>query len=225
MIFVILYFMTTNTEGGEKMKKDYQIRNVPRMFEEVTRRIVHYISEEQLDSGTKIPTERQLSDLLEVSRSSVREGLRILEMLNYLESRQGEGTFVSVAPAFLLPLNIIKKETEHEELVNYYQVAMLHAKEILLVGIDQKVIVNEYEISEQNFWCLFSNFLNEIGTQLKNTYYLELWNSIHQLLTAYDFYKAIEFRLEFETIYMNYRNQNKNKVEAALFKLIEARIN
>jgi GntR family transcriptional repressor for pyruvate dehydrogenase complex len=207
------------------MKKDYQIRNVPRMFEEVTRQIVDYISEGQIEPGTKIPTERKLSELLEVSRSSVREGLRILEMLNYLESRQGEGTFVSVAPAFVLPLNIIKKETDQKELVNYYQVAMLHAKEIMLLGFDQKIIVNELDLREQDFWYSFSSLLNKIGKQLKNTYYLELWNATHQLLTEYDFYKSIEFSLEFDTIYINYRNQNKNNIELILLKLKEAKIN
>lgn len=61
------------------MKKSYQIDTLPRMFEQVAEQIVDYIHTEKLKAGTKLPTERKLSELLQVSRSSVREGIRVLE--------------------------------------------------------------------------------------------------------------------------------------------------
>jgi GntR family transcriptional repressor for pyruvate dehydrogenase complex len=44
--------------------------------------------------GEKLPSERQLSEQLGVSRVSVREGLRMLELLEMIEVRQGRGAFV-----------------------------------------------------------------------------------------------------------------------------------
>ncbi|MBP1915400.1 DNA-binding FadR family transcriptional regulator [Lederbergia galactosidilyticus] len=48
-----------------------------------------------LKQGDKIPSERELSERLKVGRSSVREALRALELLGLIETRRGEGTFLS----------------------------------------------------------------------------------------------------------------------------------
>src|SRR3954469_15709204 len=47
-----------------------------------------------LKSGDKLPSERELSERLNVGRSSVREALRALELLGLIETRRGEGTFI-----------------------------------------------------------------------------------------------------------------------------------
>ncbi|MGG5254795.1 FadR/GntR family transcriptional regulator [Neobacillus sp. SM06] len=52
------------------------------------------ITNDRLKSGDKIPSERELSERLNVGRSSVREALRALELLGLIESRHGEGTFI-----------------------------------------------------------------------------------------------------------------------------------
>lgn len=61
--------------------------------------IVHRIEESirwgELEPGQPIPAERQLSDQLGVSRSSLREAIRILEHAGVLEVRSGSGTFVT----------------------------------------------------------------------------------------------------------------------------------
>lgn len=52
------------------------------------------IAVDGLKSGDKIPSERELSERLNVGRSSVREALRALELLGLIETRRGEGTFI-----------------------------------------------------------------------------------------------------------------------------------
>lgn len=52
------------------------------------------IEKEGLKSGDKLPSERELSERLNVGRSSVREALRALELLGLIETRRGEGTFI-----------------------------------------------------------------------------------------------------------------------------------
>ncbi|HYK73896.1 MAG TPA: GntR family transcriptional regulator [Pseudoneobacillus sp.] len=52
------------------------------------------ISKEKLKPGDKLPSERELSERLNVGRSSVREALRALELLGLIETRRGEGTFI-----------------------------------------------------------------------------------------------------------------------------------
>jgi GntR family transcriptional regulator, transcriptional repressor for pyruvate dehydrogenase complex len=49
----------------------------------------------ELRAGQRLPAERDLAAQLALSRPSLREAIRALIALNILESRQGEGTFVS----------------------------------------------------------------------------------------------------------------------------------
>lgn len=164
---------------------------MPRMFEEVTRSIIQYIHEEKLERGTKLPPERKLVELLGVSRSSVREGLRILELLNYLESRQGGGTFVSVPPPFLIPRQIIKQKADTETLAKYFDIAIMNAEKIITLSLDNASTVNLSQNSDPEFWEEFTKWINFLGNQLENDYYLNLWNSLYQLLSAHDYFNGI----------------------------------
>ena len=47
-----------------------------------------------LKPGDKLPPEREMSERLKVSRSSLREAMRVLEFQGLVESRPGSGTYV-----------------------------------------------------------------------------------------------------------------------------------
>lgn len=49
----------------------------------------------EYDVGDKLPKEDELAQLIGVGRSSLREGMRILEAYGVVEVRQGDGTFVT----------------------------------------------------------------------------------------------------------------------------------
>ena len=52
--------------------------------------------------GARLPRERDLAEQLQVSRGSLREGVRALCIMGVLETRQGDGTFVTALNASLL---------------------------------------------------------------------------------------------------------------------------
>ena len=57
----------------------------------------------ELVAGSRLPIEKDLSARFSVSRGSLREGVRALATLGVLETRQGDGTYVtSLDPALLL---------------------------------------------------------------------------------------------------------------------------
>ncbi|MGR0320915.1 FadR/GntR family transcriptional regulator [Agromyces sp. ZXT2-3] len=62
-----------------------------------------------LQPGSRLPIEKDLAALLGVSRGSLREGVRALATLGVLETRQGDGTYVTALdPAALLsPLGFL----------------------------------------------------------------------------------------------------------------------
>jgi DNA-binding FadR family transcriptional regulator len=66
----------------------------PSLKERVLAELRRYIDEGVLRPGERLPSERELSQQLEVSRSTVREAVGLLEALGVVEVRQGSGTFV-----------------------------------------------------------------------------------------------------------------------------------
>lgn len=67
---------------------------VPKVYLEIVKQLRIMIKEDHLKPGDKLPSERELSERLNVGRSSVREALRALELLGLIETRRGEGTFI-----------------------------------------------------------------------------------------------------------------------------------
>jgi GntR family transcriptional repressor for pyruvate dehydrogenase complex len=55
-----------------------------------------------LAPGSRLPVEKELATVLGVSRSSLREGVRALAVLGVLETRQGDGTYVTSLDASIL---------------------------------------------------------------------------------------------------------------------------
>lgn len=61
----------------------------------VVERIKDMICSGQCVVGEKLPTESKLCEDLQVSRTSVREAIRVLQALGYIEIRPGKGAFVA----------------------------------------------------------------------------------------------------------------------------------
>ncbi len=75
--------------------------------------LAEFISNAQIEPGSKLPTERELTERLQVGRSTVREALKRWEALGIVETRKGSGTFlrVPVAPGDIhLPLTIQRQQ-------------------------------------------------------------------------------------------------------------------
>jgi GntR family transcriptional repressor for pyruvate dehydrogenase complex len=95
---------TTSAQLGTDAAEKVQRRNV---YQLIADRLLTEIVENRLQSGKEIPTERELSERYGVGRSSVREGLRMLESQRIIEPssdgyRVGEKNSVMVAGVEML---------------------------------------------------------------------------------------------------------------------------
>lgn len=72
----------------------FQPIKTKKIYEEIMEQLKDMIGSGELKPGEKLPSERDMSDSLGVSRASVREALTALEALGILDIRPGEGTFV-----------------------------------------------------------------------------------------------------------------------------------
>lgn len=61
----------------------------------IANEILEYIRENDLQVGSRIPNEYNLAEELQVGRSTLREGIKILVTKNILEVKRGSGTFLS----------------------------------------------------------------------------------------------------------------------------------
>jgi GntR family transcriptional repressor for pyruvate dehydrogenase complex len=91
------------TESPARIEFEAIPRN--KVYQEVARQLEQHIVEE-LKPGDLLPSERELVQMLGVSRSSVRDAIRALELMGLLEPRQGIGTVVcrTAAAALANPL-------------------------------------------------------------------------------------------------------------------------
>ena len=65
-----------------------------RLYQGIVQQIEGLLEKGDLRPGDQLPPERQLAEQFQVSRASVREALRTLELLGIVETRAGGGTFV-----------------------------------------------------------------------------------------------------------------------------------
>ena len=65
------------------------------VVESIIEQLVALIGEGTLTPGDRLPSERQLMEMLGVSRASVREALQGLAAMGLVQGRAGEGTFVT----------------------------------------------------------------------------------------------------------------------------------
>lgn len=75
----------------------------PKLSDMAAEAIVQFITDENLQSGDKLPTEKELSDRLGIGRTSIREGIRQLDAVGLLATYQGKGVYlreVSIASLF-----------------------------------------------------------------------------------------------------------------------------
>lgn len=73
---------------------------------EIAHRLLAYILAGNVRPGEKIPSERNLAEVLGVGRSIVREALKSLTLLGLVEVRQGDGTYLRGLESSLLPQSI-----------------------------------------------------------------------------------------------------------------------
>ncbi len=103
------------------IKPDFEVVRRNRVYEEVAKQIERLILT-KLKPGDKLPSERELADMLRVSRGSIRDAIRGLELMGLVEPRQGTGTIV--------------REVSADSLVNPFANALKRRKELVSELLD-----------------------------------------------------------------------------------------
>jgi GntR family transcriptional repressor for pyruvate dehydrogenase complex len=90
--------------------------------EEIANRLLTKIKERELRPGDKLPAERDLARMMEVSRPVVREALRALALMKVVDIRPGDGTYItSLEPKQLISHLDVVLSTDGVALVQLFE--------------------------------------------------------------------------------------------------------
>jgi len=88
----------SQTAVGSAVVTPFKPVETRRLYEQIAEQIELLIQEGIFKTGDKLPAERDLARMLNVSRPSIREAMIALETAGLIEVRTGDGTYVRAAP-------------------------------------------------------------------------------------------------------------------------------
>ena len=179
-----------------------QIEGQSKVYLEIVRKLQRMIEEDHLVSGDKIPSERELSDRLNVGRSSVREALRALELLGLIETRRGEGTFIHDFQEHklveLLGSFFILEGKTKEDLI---EVKLLLEKDCIRIMAEYNR-KNPEAIKDLYNWAKTNSFTDEayfskLATLTENRLMERIWKTVNSYCKASGYEFSIKDRKQY----------------------------
>lgn len=157
----------------------------------IVRKLREMISADGLKSGDKIPSERELSERLNVGRSSVREALRALELLGLIETRRGEGTFIrdfrENQLVQLLGTFVLQDSKAKHDVVETKNLIEMDCLRLVLAKMDEKKILTLRNLAEVNFVDV-DHFFQQIFEMADNHLMSRIW------LILKDYHYSLELK-------------------------------
>ncbi|ATW23724.1 FadR/GntR family transcriptional regulator [Candidatus Formimonas warabiya] len=143
-------------------------------FIQIARQIRNQIESGNLNPGNKLPSERNLAESFQTSRPTIREALRVLEIMGLTESRVGQGTFIKAKT--LMDIDNVLSEIETQTSPLEIFEARL-AIETFLVKLAAKNATKE----DINHLSHYIDQLDELDNDVNNyTKFVQLDNQFHE---------------------------------------------
>lgn len=121
--------MVTGTKGKTHADSSWQPIRKPDTTTVIVERIKSLIESGVLKTGSKLPSERELSEMLGVSRPSLRQALKSLSLMGVLESRVADGNYIKLSPstglAESLHLSVLFQRTSLDQVIEARKVVEL----------------------------------------------------------------------------------------------------
>lgn len=151
-----------------------------KIYEEIVEQIKELMAEGDLKPGDKLLSERELAERLQVSRASVREALRALEMMGFVEIRTGEGTFVreSCTDAIIQPLAMFIS-IERGNFFEIYEVRKIFETAAARLAAE-RATPEEIQKIEEALWQMEANMSDyEKGEHLDTAFHYAIAEATH----------------------------------------------
>lgn len=168
-------------------KKTINLKPVEKesLYLKISDSIYSYIKVNDLQPGDKLPSERDMATMLQTSRNSVREALRILEDRGLIYVKTGSGVFVSnpygqkntlsirLTDCTMEELQDLQNVLDHQAVLNAINSGTREQKEKLLSIASEMQELYQKNIYSHTLDHSFHSLLYKMGHN----------NAIHQLIT------------------------------------------
>lgn len=168
-------------------KKTINLKPVEKesLYLKISDSIYSYIKVNDLQPGDKLPSERDMATMLQTSRNSVREALRILEDRGLIYVKTGSGVFVSnpygqkntlsirLTDCTMEELQDLQNILDHQAVLNGINSGTREQKEKLLSIASEMQELYQKNIYSHTLDHSFHSLLYKMGHN----------NAIHQLIT------------------------------------------
>ena len=121
------------------------------LSEQVLENIQTSIRDGVFKPGCMLPSEKEMSEMYNVGKSSVREAVKMLQVLGVVESAQGRGTFLreSIGPQILKPL-LYEMMLQHSNAEELYEFRLMFDVAYLKTAV-QKATEQEKQLAREKF--------------------------------------------------------------------------
>ncbi len=194
------------------------------------------IAKRRFQPGDKLPNELDLAEELQVSRTTLREALRILSTRGLVEARRGIGTFVTESKSIHADYDVLKIQNTNVTTKELYEMRLMFEPQAayyaaLRAGDEELETIFRYgELDEQMIlrrdplWDESEQkFNNSIASAAHNqfiTALLPIFNrAIHQgIILANESPEVSEMTLHDHRVLMNYlRDRNPEGAKTAMY--------
>jgi GntR family transcriptional repressor for pyruvate dehydrogenase complex len=201
----------------------------PKVYDQVIDDIKNKIKSGEIKKGDRLPSERELSEALGVSRTSIREAIRALEVIGLVESRRGAGNYIKTnfEDSLFEPLSVMfmLQESSPREMFDVresleLQCARLSAKNIqdnelaLLAAILDRMYLAE---NEEESLELDIKFHYLVAKASRNVLLINVLEVISQLMD--EFIK--KFRMQI--LYVGNTKESLLEIHENLFRALKSR--
>lgn len=201
----------------------------PKVYGQVIDQIKNKIKSGKIKKGDRLPSEREMAESLGVSRASIREAIRALEVIGLVESRQGAGNYIrtNFDNSLFEPLSVMfmLQESSPKEMYDLretleLQCAKLAAKNIednelafLTVLLDRMYLAE----SEEESLELDVKFHYIIAKASRNVLLINVLEVISQLMDEF----IRKFRMQI--LYVGNTKENLLEIHENLLRALKSR--
>lgn len=139
---------------GEKILEIRPIKK-KRIYQEIIDQVKAAIVSGKIQPGDKLPSERTLAEKFQVSRTTIKEAMTVMEAMGLIEIRTGVGTFlreVNSGMSTILDDIFVDNETFIRELVEFRQAVEVDSAYYAAIrgtDEDKKILWKKFEEMEQ----------------------------------------------------------------------------
>jgi GntR family transcriptional repressor for pyruvate dehydrogenase complex len=115
--------------------------SMKRIYQSIIGQFIDLIKDGKLKVGDKLPPERTLAEMFNVSRASIREAFSAMEIIGLIEVRPGEGSFVTdlnIGPfiSTISPL-LVSSESMDADLLDFRKLIEMEAVRLAAMKSDE----------------------------------------------------------------------------------------